>query len=647
VRLFRLGFLFLVLLLSTSVAQQQRASAETYTSRSKKAILLFKQGENYFVQRLFFEAIQLLNQSIKKDKHFAEPYFMLGLIYKFQFDFEKSKYNFEHGLSLQPENPKFCGNYFSVAEIYLREGDYDKAESYSQKYLSFTGVKLPYSDAVKKIISDCAFAREQMKTPINFQPKLMPDNVNSNNLQYFPSVTADGKTMVFTTSTSFSMTGNEDLLVSRFDNEGWSNPVSISNKINSTRENEGTATISGDGKTLVFTGCGRRDSKGNCDLYISYKTGEEWTSPVNMGGTINSNEWDSQPSLSADGRTLYFVSLRRGSLGESDIYVSKKKDSEEWGIPVNLGSKINTSENESSPFIHPNGTTLYFATNGKPSMGGMDMYMTELGANNEWTEPKNLGYPLNSSKDDMGLVINTDFSKGYYNSDVYKNGKLFTVLYQFDVPNEIKSEIKSNLAIGTVSDAVTKKKISSKIDVVDLSTGTLVSSVRSDDQDGSYTLVLNEGKEYALYCSQKGYLFKSLSFNYLNKTNFDDMVLNIELEPIKKGAHITLNNIFFESGKYDLQEKSTTELNRLADFLHANPSIKVEISGHTDNVGTDESNMKLSSQRAKSVFDFLISNGIQETAITCKGYGMTRPVAPNTTEENKQLNRRIEFTITE
>lgn len=644
IRLLFILFTFNVVILW---AQQKSASAETYTSKSKKAITLYKQAEYLFVQRNFNQATYFLNESLKKDPKFAEPYFLLGLIYKFQYDTEKAILNFEKGINLQGENPKFCSNYFSVAELYLKEGNYDKAENYSKKYLSFRNVPLPYAKAVQKIINDCAFAREKIKNPIDFVPKLLPENVNNNVLQYFPSVTADGKTIIFTSSSSFSLTGNEDLMITQMDSTSWTNPVSISNKINTPQENEGTATISGDGKTLVFTGCGRRDSKGNCDLYISYKNGNEWSKPVNMGGVINSNEWDSQPSLSADGRTLYFVSMRRGSMGEADIYVSHKKDSDEWGTPVNLGPKINSVENEASPFIHANGTTLYFSTNGKPSIGGMDMYMTEMGANNDWSEPVNLGYPLNTSKDDMGLVINTDFSKGYYNSDIIKNGKQFTVLYEFNVPKEVKSLIHSNLAKGTVSDAITKKKLASKIDLIDLSTSKLVSSVKSDEQNGDYTLVLNEGKEYALYCSRKGYLFKSLSFNYTNKKSFDNMVLDIELEPIKKGAHITLNNLFFESGKYELQEKSLTELNKLVDFMFANPSIKVEISGHTDNVGNAESNLKLSSQRAKSVFDYLTKNGIYEKAIVCKGYGSTKPIAENNSEENKQLNRRIEFTIIE
>ncbi|MFN8437759.1 MAG: OmpA family protein [Cytophagales bacterium] len=624
---------------------QNKFREESYTTKKKKAIVLYQQADNEFVQRRFLEASILYQQAIKKDEKFAEPYFKLGLLYKFQYEYDKAKEYFEKGIQLQAENPKFCGNYFSVAEIYLREGNYDKAESYSKKYLSFSKeVNLPYANACHKILIDCNFAREQIKKPLNFTPKALPANVNNNILQYFPSVTADGKTLVYTSSNSFSLTGNEDLMVTKLENEKWTNPTSISSKINSSRENEGTASISGDGKTLVFTGCGRRDSKGNCDLYISYKIGDEWTSPTNMGN-INSNEWDSQPSLSADGRTLYFVSMRRGSMGEQDIYVTYKKESNEWSTPKNLGTKINTIENESSPFIHPNGTTLYFASNGRPCMGGLDMFVTEIQENGEWNEPVNLGYPLNTSKDDMGLVINTDFSKGYYNSDVIIDGKQHTHLFEFEVPTELKSKTHSNLATGTVSDALTKKKIGSKIDVIDLATSKLVTSVYSDEKNGSYTLVLNEGKEYALYCTQKGYLFKSLSFNYTNKTTFDNLTLNIELDPIKKGASITLNNLFFESGKYDLHEKSITELNKLVDFMFANPTIKVEISGHTDDVGQVDANLKLSTQRAKSVFDYLIKNGIQTESIICKGYGSSKPVVPNTNDENRQQNRRIEFTI--
>lgn len=627
-------------------SQQRKASPETFTTKNKKAILLYKQGENYLAQRLTVEAEYLLKQAINKDEKFAEPYFLLAQLCKFNFDLKGSKDYYEKGLSLQPENPKFSIFYYDVADIYLKEGDYDNAEKYAKKYVSTKGYNNKYIGEATKIINDCDFARDLIKHPLSFTPIQLPDYVNFNYLQYFPSVTVDGNTLVYTSSNSFSLTGNEDLMVTQKINNVWSKPLSISNKINSVRENEGTASISGDGKTLVFTACGRRDSRGNCDLYISNKIGNEWSSPINMGPTINSNDWDSQPSLSADGRTLFFVSLRRGGLGEADIYMSKKNEQEEWSTPTNLGEKINTPENESSPFIHANSTTLYYSTNGKPSLGGMDIYMTEL-LNNEWTEPRNLGYPINSSKDDQGLVINSDFSKGYYNSDVIKNNKQLTVLYEFDVPTEIKGKTHSNIAKGTVSDAITHKKLASSIELIDLSSGTIVSSVTSDEINGDYTLVLNEGKEYALYCSRKGYLFKSLSFNYTGKNDFNALTLDIELEPIKKGAHIVLNNLFFESGKYELQEKSRTELNRLINFIKNNPNIKVEISGHTDDVGTNESNQKLSTQRAKSVFDYLVKNGVSPTTITGKGYGNTKPVAPNTSDENRQLNRRIEFSIIE
>lgn len=639
--------LFILLGANSLFAQQRGASPETFTTKNKKAILLYKQGANYLAQRLVVEAEILLKQAIDKDENFAEPYFMLAQLSKFTMDNASSKKYYEKGLSLQPDNPKFSIFYFDVAEIYLKDGDYENAEVYAKKFVNNKNANPKYKAEALKIIGDCSFAKEAIKNPIPFTPKQLPDYINSNYLQYFPSVTVDGNTLVFTSSNSFSLVGNEDLMVTQKLNDStWSKPGSISPKINSTRENEGTASISGDGKTLVFTACGRRDSKGNCDLYISNKVGNEWSSPINMGATINSNDWDSQPSLSADGRTLFFVSMRRGGLGEADIYMSSKDQNNEWSTPANLGEGINTSGNESSPFIHANSTTLYYSTNGKPSMGGQDIYMTER-VDSVWTEPRNLGYPINTSKDDQGLVINADFSKGYYNSDIIKNNKQLTVLFEFEIPSAIKGKTQSSIAKGTVSDAVSHKKLASQIELIDLSNGVLVSTVYSDEINGDYTLVLNDGKEYALYCSKKGYLFKSMSFNYTNKKEFNALTLDIELEPIKKGAHIVLNNIFFESAKYELQDKSTTELKRLIAFFKANPYVKVEVSGHTDNIGNRESNQKLSTQRAQSVFNYLVKNGIPSTSIVCKGYGDSKPVVPNTSDENRQLNRRIEFMIIE
>lgn len=638
-RLALLGWCFIVGL-QISISQP----AAKYSSANKKALAHYDKAQFMLSRKMYVEAIPELESAIKKDPKFYEAYVSLGSVHKMLRSYQLAKEYLSKAIEIQPKNDGNYGLYFAIGEINFRESDYEGAEKYMNGFLSFKNAPAPQKEYAKKVIENCEFAKEQLKKPLKIDAKPLPAPLNQFPLQYFPSMTADGNTLVFTALKSFSSQDDENLFVSNLSEKGWSVPVSISNNIN-TNNNEGTASISGDGKTLVFTACGRRDSKGSCDLYVSYKIGEEWSVPVNMGSPINSPEWDTHPSLSADGRMLFFTSNRRGGFGREDIYMSTKDEKGNWTIPQNLGKNINTSESEIGPFIHANGKTLFFSSNGWLGMGGQDLFYTNL-SDTGWSTPVNLGYPLNTSNDESGVLIRADMKKGYYSASKRQNGKdASSILYEFSVPEDLKKMSQVTLTKGMVTDAETQNPLKAKIELIDLSKNKVVSIVESDEKNGSYVLVLTEGSEYAIYVSAEGYLFKSLTFNYSNPKEFDPMTLDIALEKAKQGSHVVLNNIFFESGKFEIQEKSIPELEKVKKFLSLNPKLLVEISGHTDNIGKFDDNKKLSEARAKAVVDYLVNHGIPSDRLKFVGYADKQPLAENTDEQGRQLNRRIEFKI--
>ena len=525
----------------------------------------------------------------------------------------------------------------------FEKGDYLKAISLLDKFNSLAPKNFSLVKKSKKIIENASFAIEAMKNPLKIAPVSLGKGVNVFHSQYFPSLTADREMMVFTGYNRNNQ--DENLYVSYWKNKMWTYPVSLSSQINSA-ENEGTAAISADGRTIVFTACNTQSGFGSCDLYVSYKKGDMWPKAINLGENINTREWESQPSLSADGSILYFVSDRRGGIGKRDIYVSKKDSTGEWSLAQNIGNEINTVEDEISPFIHPNGISLFFASDGYPGLGGMDLFFSEK-INNVWSVPENFGYPINTTRDQVSLFITADNKKGYYSleqnqDDAQRN----SLLYQFDIPQNLAKKIKkANVVKGVVSDSKTKKKLGADIEVYNLKNNNLESKIHSDDKTGEYMNVLAQGGNYGLFVNKPGYFFKSIAFDYSDENDSTAKYFDIMLEPLQKNNKEILNNIYFDSGKYDLKLESTPELEKLTRLLKINPTIVIEISGHTDDVGKDSENLVLSKNRAKSVFDYLIINGIASDRMKAAGYGESIPALPNISDENRMKNRRIEIKI--
>jgi OmpA-OmpF porin, OOP family len=632
----------ILLLVATLFVTQLITAQARLSSNSKKALALYYEADNFRVRGQYIQAIDLLEQAIDKDKNFHEAYFRLGIIYKAKGELSKAETLLLKVIELNSGNN--APSFFELGELYLKQNKYEQSIDYIDKYLAYNPRNRERVGEAERIKTNAAFAITNAAISAEFNPMPLSDTVNAFPMQYFPVLSVDQQSIIYTRRLGTTMQHDEDLVVSTKDaNNKWGIPSSISENINS-EFNEGTCTLSADGRILIFTSCAGRAGYGSCDLYISTKTGDDWTVPKNMGSIVNSFAWDSQPSLSADGRRLFFISNRSGGVGGRDIWVTTKNDENKWSKPVNLGRGVNTVADEVSPFIHSNNKTLYYATNGLPGFGGFDIYYTNQ-KDGDWSQPKNLGAPINNGQDQVSLFITADGEKGYYSNEDNQSKERKGIIYEFTVPKSQRVEFKTSYVFGTIKDEQTLVPLKSRMELFDLEIDKRIAMVESDSITGEYLMVLTEGSEYALYIEKQGYLFQSSTFSFQMGDNSVPVDKDFLLAPISKGAITNLNNIFFETDKYDLADKSKTELKKVIAFLKLNPNLIIQINGHTDNIGTDAYNQVLSEKRAKSVYEFLLNNGVNPSRVKFSGLGSSEPIAPNDSEANRQLNRRIEIKI--
>lgn len=636
--------LILVLILTVASIVDGLAQAKL-SSTNKKAIALYTEADNYRVRRQYRQAIDLLNQAISRDKNFVEAYYRLGLVYFNMRVYPKAIEQFEKALSLTQELRIQKVVWFDLGEAYLLQGQYDKAASVLKQFVDNEKANRNKLDHARRNLENAMYALENQDKTAEVRRRPLSDTVNQFVMQYFPVLTADESALIFTRRNGHTDRHDEDLVVSYRNEKGqWMPPVSISKNINSEM-NEGTCTISADGRKLIFTSCSGRDNYGSCDLFESVRIGDEWSAPKNLGPGVNTSGWESQPSLSADGRTLYFVSDRRNGMGMRDIWVSTLDENNKWSKAVNLGSPVNTEFDEMSPFIHVNGRTLFYATNALKGFGGYDIFYSE-NQSGTWTAPQNIGAYINNHDDQFSLFITADGAKGYYShEETGADGLAYSKIYEVRIPREKQVRFRSNYVKGVVRDSETKAPLSAKVELVDLEADKVISQVSSDSVTGEYLMVLTQGSEYGLYVTRPGYLFRSLNFNYSDVEDFEPVVVDINLDKVREGSMVVLNNIFFDVDKAELKDKSTVELEKIVRFMTENPGVRIQISGHTDNTGSADHNRQLSLRRATAVYNYLVKRGIKEGRVKYFGYGADKPIADNATAEGRQLNRRIEFSI--
>jgi outer membrane protein OmpA-like peptidoglycan-associated protein len=628
------------------------ATAQNYSTTNKKAIKHYQEAEIAF-QNLNNElAIINLKLAIEKDPNFIEPYIYLGDIYAMIRENKLSEEYYKKAITLNPDF--FPAAYFTLGQLTMLQGSYDEAKNYFNKFLTYPAKDKKLQNEATKQIANCHFAENAIKNPVNFSPRNLGPEINSSLPEYFPCITADDEMLLFTRRLNDKSTPsgfNEEFYVSYKNSGKWTKAKNVGLPIN-TQYNEGAPTISTDGQSLIFTACEfygeygpKRKGQGSCDLFYTTMIGNTWIVPVNLGSPINTSNWESQPSYASDGRTLYFVRGLKSRTGISDqnIYFSVLQDDGKWSTPKSISDKINTPGREESVFIHPDGKTLYFSSDGHVGMGGLDIFVSRLDENGEWGNPTNLGYPINTSGDENSLLVSADGKLAYFASD-REGGYGELDLYAFDLPKEFTPTPVTYLR-GLVYDVETKKPLDAKFELIDLSTGKQVVETFSNSGTGFYLVALPSGREYAINASKDGYLFFSENFTITTPENFKPYEKDVPMKPIKEGEAVVLKNIFFETAKFNLEEKSKVELEKLFAFLNKNITVKIEISGHTDNVGNKQANITLSDNRAKSVYNFLLEKGIEKTRLTYKGYGDEKPIDTNDTEIGRANNRRTEFKI--
>jgi OOP family OmpA-OmpF porin len=595
--------------------------------------------------RRFDLAMEAFRDAIAKDKNFEAPYAQLLNLYEmFGFKDKLEKLNQDILLNL-PESPLAGKSHYSAAEKSFETNQLDKAEENVTKALKIASQDLTIKARCFQLQQNIRFVKSQEGVSAEeIKMEKLSEQLNRFQLQYFPAMTADENFMIFTARKSTHELDDENIYVSRKVKGDWTAPQGISPLVNG-RENEGTSSINADARIMVFTKCGSPEGQGSCDIFITERFGNQWKEPQPIR-EINSPNWDSHPSLSPDGRTIYFTSARPGGYGKMDIWAAEKDSNGRWQAPFNLGPEINTPYDEETPFIHANGQTLYFASDGHPGFGKIDLFQTHK-VKNSWLKPKNLGRAINSYKDESGLFITASGKTGLFCIEERRDRDLLSSQIQiFSVPPSFRSGPVCTYLSGTIFDAVTKKRIQATVELVNMETGKTEFSMPSDKDFGTYMAVIKLNKPYGLFVSQTGYLFHSQVLHSDSlKAVEEGLKQDVYLEPIRTGASIVLNNLFFESGKADLLEASLVELRKVGKLLRLNPAMKIEISAHTDHVGTDNDNLQLSQRRAQAVVDNLIRQGIQKTRMIAKGYGESKPLNDNSTEEKRSLNRRIEFKV--
>lgn len=606
---------------------------------NKKAGDVYAQAYEEAREGKLTEAITHLQEALRYDANFVDVYLSRAGIYANLRNYPASVADFEKAMQMDSVYSKVYDLPYSISLAGL--GRFDKALQIVNRFLENPRLNEQSKKAGEYRKSTYEFALQYEKDHNTkgyvFTPTNMGDSINTRWLEYFPSLTIDGKKMIFTRR----MNNDEDFYETDFINGHWVKARPIPGKIN-TNLNEGAQTIAQDGSILIFTGCNYPEGKGSCDLYIAYQTKNGgWTEPENLPGVINTEFWESSPSLSPDKKDLYFSSNRLGGLGGKDIWVSSKKENGQWSEPKNLGPTINTNADEGCPFIHADNQTLYFNSNGWPGYGNTDLFVSKKTNDNTWGTPLNLGYPINTIDDEGSLIVASDGKTSYYASDgTDTRGGLD--LYSFTLRDDI-SALKTLWVKGRVYDNKTKQGLPSSVEVSEL--GGINTSKLQTDETGHFLVTLPAGKDYAFNVNRKGYLFYSDNFSLL-KGNIDTaIVIDIPLQPLEAGASIVLKNIFFDSKETALKPQSEMELDRVVQLMKDNPATKIEISGHTDNVGKPADNLLLSMNRSKSVVQYLTGRGIAASRLSTKGFGETKPIADNDTEEGRAHNRRTELKI--
>lgn len=522
------------------------------------------------------------------------------------------------------------------AEAYQQVKKYPEAINALKQLIDVPFIGLPYQNVAKSKIQKLEYTWYMIQNPVPFTPKNLGNVINSAAYELYPFLSPDGNKLYFTRKEK-----NEDLYYAVKVNEEWSevHPISFN-----TNQNEGAQTVSSNGNLILFTACNRPSGLGSCDIFYSFLNNGQWNTPSGIGAPINSTDWDSQPSISSNGMAILFSSNRPGGKGGNDLYISYLNKSNQWMEPQNLGSTINTPSDEGSPFLHADGRTLYFSSNGHPTVGGKDLYVSRLSDEGTWSTPENLGYPINTEGDESSIYVSLDGKSAFISSErTGGQGKLD--IYEFTL-NDSAQASPATYVQAIVKDVNSKKLLDAQYSIYDFSNNQLFAQGRTFNE-GKFLICMPLDKTFRLQIEKEGYVFYSAQFQPQSASMSQPYLLDIDLYPIEQGVSLILKNVQFKTDSYELEAVSFPELQKLIDLLKKDTKIKAVIQGHTDNVGKPTYNLELSQKRAQSVVEYLFKNGVELNRLTAKGFGESKPISTNDTKEGRHLNRRTEFLIIE
>jgi outer membrane protein OmpA-like peptidoglycan-associated protein len=634
---------------------------------------LTTEGDKFYGKKQYKKAIDLYLQALNVNPDDASLNLQTGLSYLYSETKSKAAKYISKAYRLNPNINEEIDYHLGVA--FQHTNDFTKAIEHFQE---FKKKRSKLASIADKKIAECRIADSLSNYELNVVIENAGASVNTYFHDYSPIISSDGNTLIFTSNRTEDEQEieddnyYEDIYITRKTNSGWAPPKKISSRINH-EYNDAAASLSPDGKTLFLY-----YEEGAGDIYISKLEGDDWSDPVPLNKNINtSTYWETSASISADGKKLYFASNRPGGLGELDVYVSELDSKGNWGKATNLGPIINTAEHEDAPFIHPDGVTLYFSSDGHPSLGNSDIFISEF-KNGKWQKPQNLGWPINTWEFDGFFTISADKKKGFYSTlkeggygeaDIYsitfleprfkpkpkpvevveqkkakpKNDDFVDPLVQQSREKKVVTVLK-----GKVIDENTAEPLGATISLVDNESKKVISRITVDSLNGDFELVIPHGGNYGVSTERPGYLFNSINFNLPKFAEYQEIDTHIIMVRAEVGSKSILKNIFFDVGKADLKLESISEVEKIHELLVTNPDLKVQINGHTDNTGNAVTNKALSLKRASSVVDYLVNHGISAARLSAKGFGSERPIVSNDDEESgREINRRTEIEITQ
>ena len=629
---------------------------------------LVKKGNKFYQKEQFEEAASAYEKAYNSRPGDVKLSYKIGLSYLKSSSKDKALEYFISSYKIKPDISDEI-NYL-LGQAYQFNHQFDLAIEQYEIY----GQKRGKENLVAQKISECELGEELVNNPVDIRLENMGNIINTEYDDYAPMISADAKTLVFTSRRKGS-TGDkkdkdksyfEDIYKSTHQTDQWERPIGIGSPIN-TEFHDAAAALSPDGAEIFVY----KDDNGG-DIYVSKYDGEVWSEIEKLPESINSPYWEPSISVTADKKTYYFSSNRPGGLGGLDLYMCTQNDDGSWGIAKNLGPNINTVFDEDAPFIHPDGKALYFSSMGHIGMGEYDIFKSEL-IDNEWQTPRNMGFPINTAKDDSYFVISQDYKLGFYSSSkeggvgksdiyaIYMEEKPFDYdsagtfvkhpltpekMSSIAVNPVVKEKKKGTVFQGKVLDAASGSPIEARVLLVNNEKNYVIGEGLSNSQTGRFRIEIPISKNVGLVVEKEEYLFHSRNFGFAQMLKNKIINTEVALEKLAPGSTTVLKNIFFDTNKSNIRTQSISELDRIKNLLLKSPEIKIRVNGHTDNVGNKSYNKNLSKKRAKAVVEYLISHGVNHNQLSYKGFGEEKPLVSNDDEKDgRELNRRTEIEI--